>query len=93
MIEDSVKIKDADETLSFAFDWSEWLASGEIILSHALTTSASGIIITNDYHTSASVIFLASGGETGKRYPVICRISTSGSQVAERTLKLDIKNR
>lgn len=93
MIEDSIKIKDSDATLFFAFDWSEWLPENETIISYTLTTSASGLTITDDYHTSGSVIFLASGGVAGKRYPITCRIETSGSQIDERTLKLDIKNR
>lgn len=92
-IEDSIKTKDPAETISFGFDWSELLTqSGEVILSHTLTTSASGLTLTNDYHTSASVIFLASGGQASKRYPVVCTISTSGSQIIERTMKIDVKN-
>ncbi len=95
-IEDSVKLKDPGATLAFGFDWSDWLATGETILSHTLTTSASGLTLTNDYHTSASVIFLASGGLAGQRYPVVCRITTSGSpfgQTDERTMKIDVRNR
>lgn len=93
MIEDSIKLKDPQSTLIFGFDWSEWLADNETILTHTLTTSASGLVLTNDYHTSASVIFLASGGTVGHRYPIICTITTSASQVEERTMKIDVKNR
>lgn len=95
-IEDSIKSKDPEETISFGFDWSDLLSTygeGEVITSHTLTTSASGLILTNDYHTSASVIFLASGGETMKRYPVVCTITTTGSQIFERTMKIDVKNK
>ena len=95
-IEDSIKIKDPSSTVAFGFDWSDWLAEGETIFSHSLATSASGLILTNDYHTSASVIFLASGGTAGQRYPVVCTITTSASpfgQIDERTMKIDVKNR
>ena len=95
MIEDSIKIKSPDATVVFAFDWRDWLASGETIATHTLNTSACGLILTNDYHTSASVIFLASGGVAGQRYPIVCRITTSGSpnQIDERSIKIDVKNR
>lgn len=95
MAEDSIKIKTPSATLVFGFDWSTWLNDGETITNHTLSTTASGLILTNDYHTSGSVIFFASGGVTGQRYRVVCRITTSGSpsQTDERTLKIDVKNR
>ena len=93
MIDDSIKIKDPASTLYFGFNWEGWLTDGEIITSASLTTTASGLTITGSYITSACVIFLASGGEAQKRYPVVCRIATSGSQIEERTMKIDVKNR
>ncbi len=93
MIDDSIKIKDPSANLFYGFDWSEWLSPNEIIKSHTIYVSASSLVITHDYHTSASVIFMASGGEVGKRYSVTCEIETTGSQVDERTIRLDIKNR
>ena len=93
MIDDSIKIKDPQASLFYGFDWSEWLSPNEVIKSHDITVSGSQLLITNDYHTSASVIFLASGGELGKRYLVTCQIETTGSQVDDRTIKIDIRNR
>lgn len=93
MISDSIKIKDPDETLAFGFSWLDWLADDETIISHDLSVSGSDLTIANDYHTSASVIFLASGGITGTRYPVLCTVTTSASQIAQRTMKIDVKNR
>jgi len=93
MIDDSIKIKDPDETLAFGFSWEDWLSEDEIILNHEISSSGSELVITNDYHTSSSVIFLASGGVNRTRYSVLCTIETSASQIAQRTMKIDIKNR
>lgn len=97
-IEDSVKLKDPQDTIALGFDWSDLIASGlykdDVINSYTLSTTASGITITNDYNTSASVIFFASGGEAGKRYNVVCTIvTTPGGETIERTMKIDVRNR
>ena len=93
MTDDSIKIKDPQANLFYGFDWGDWLSPNEIISAHTLSVSASQLVITNDYHTTGSVIFLASGGDVGKRYLITCRIETTGSQIDERTMKIDVKNR
>ena len=93
MIDNSIKIKDPASSLYFGFNWAGWLNGDEVITSGSLTTAASGLTITGSYVTSACVIFLASGGEVGKRYPIVCRIATNGSQIEERTMKIDVRNR
>lgn len=97
-IEDSIKLKDPQETIAFGFDWTDFISSGlfkdDTIDSYTLVTPDDGIIVTNDYSTSASVIFFASGGEVGKRYRVVCTISTTpGGEIGERTMKIDVRNR
>ena len=97
-IEDSIKRKDPQDTIALGFDWSDLIASGlytdDVISSYTLATPDDGIVITNDYNTSASVIFFASGGEIGKRYRVVCTIVTApGGETIERTMKIDVKNR
>ena len=93
MIDDWIKTKDPQASLFYGFDWSEWLSPNEVIISHVISVSGSELVISNDYHTTGSVIFLASGGEIGKRYQVVCSIETSASQVDERTMRIDVKNR
>ena len=93
MTDDSIKTKDPQAKLFYGFDWGDWLSPNEIISAHTLSVSASQLVITNDYHTTGSVIFLASGGDVGKRYLITCRIETTGSQIDERTMKIDVKNR
>lgn len=93
MIEDSIKIKAPDARLIFGFDWAAWLKDDEIITSGSLLISSSGITISGSYFTSASVIFIVSGGAAGNRYPITCRVATNGSQIDERTMKIDVKNR
>lgn len=86
--------KDPDARLLYGFDWSDWLASGETITSASITTDLT--YETPNILSSGSVVVWISGGTAGLRYPVACKIQTSGpsgSAIDERTIKIDIKNR
>jgi hypothetical protein len=86
-------IKDPNSTLDYGFDWSQWLDSGEVIAGYIITT---GCGITNVYSTSTtagSVIVWLSDGTAGNRYSVACKITTSGSRIDERTIKIDVRDR
>jgi hypothetical protein len=90
---DNVFIKDPNATLDYGFDWSQWLDTGEVITDFIITNGSG---ITNVYDmstTSGSVIVWLSGGTTGLRYPIACKITTSASRIDERTIKLDIRDR
>lgn len=90
---DNVFIKDPNATLDYGFDWSQWLDYGETITDFIIT-NGSGITNVYDMSTSSgSVIVWLSGGTVGIRYPVACKITTSGSRIDERTIKIDVRER
>jgi hypothetical protein len=90
---DNIFTKDPNATLDYGFNWSEWLQTDEIISDYTITTS-SGIINTRDYSTTAgSVIVWLSSGCPGERYNIACLITTSGSRIDERTIKIDVRER
>ena len=84
--------KDPDAVLDYSFDWSQWLESGEIIESHAVTVPA-GITKDSDTESSGKVTVWLSGGAVGKTYPVICRITTDSGRTDERSINIILKNR
>ena len=101
-------IKDPDETLVYIFDWAP-LANGtgdtnwldrttspvETISSQTTTNvdspglTISSAIINNN--TAVSVTL--SGGSVGTRYRILNRITTSNSQIADRTAYITIKSK
>jgi len=91
----NVYIKDANATLDFGFDWSQWLSAGETILSYALTLDEGITKVADGSTTTGSVIVWLSSGSPGQRYSVACKITTSSSpsRIDERTIKLDIRER
>ena len=90
---DRLKVKDANSTLMFGFDWSNWLHdNGETITEFTLSTPPDGLVITNEGMNGGLITFLASGGVFGKVYPVVCQIKTSAGQIDERTMLIRIED-
>lgn len=87
-------IKDPDATLKYKFDWSDWLATGETIISQVITaetgiTADSGTITDS----STTVTVELSGGTAGGVYDVACKITTNDGQIDERTMKITCRQR
>lgn len=99
--------KDPDETLDFRFDWaplvngtgdSNWLdqtTSPVEMISSQTTTADTGLTVDNSGITNnnTTVTVILSGGTAGNKYKVTNRITTSNSQVAERTAIVYIADR
>ena len=86
--------KDPDAVLDYKFDWSDWLAIGEAIISRTITisdgiTEGSGSITA----TNTSVTVWLSGGSVGASYSVACLIVTSDNRTDERTIEIVVRNR
>jgi len=99
-------LKDPSAVLDFKFDWapltngvqgerSDWLASGETILSHTITVSPVGLTVNSSAitDTSTTVTVWLSGGIDGIEYGVTCRIVTSGGRTDDRTMEINCQNR
>ena len=98
-----VYTKDPDAVLDYVFDLaaltngtglSDWLASGETILSHVIdedtgiTVDSSGIT-----HTNTAVTVWLSGGTAGLDYEVRCEWTTSAGRKDERTITIKVRER
>ena len=85
-------MKDPDAVLDYGFDWSSWLATGETISSHTITTET-GLTKDSDSESSGVVTVWLSGGTAGNDYDVACKIETSAGRKDERTITIRVKNR
>lgn len=97
--------KDPDETLDYSVDWSRWLGSGVTIasvawfvdnVSGAKTSFTAGSVVNGlqnvsvtNTNTVASINLAL--GTLNKEYKIYCRITDSSGSVAERVIKLNIK--
>jgi hypothetical protein len=84
--------KDPEAVLDYAFDWSDWLATGETISSHTITTET-GITKDSDSEAAGVVTVWLSSGTAGTNYRVECKIVTSAGRTDERTIWIKVTNR
>lgn len=85
-------VKDPEAVLDWRWDWSEWLADGEVIVTSVMTVSA-GIVFESDSHSATSTTVWLSGGTSGQPYSVANRITTSAGRTDERTITIRVTNR
>ena len=83
-------IKDPDEILDYAFDWSSWLATGETISTRTISVESGLTESSTDTESSGVVTVWLSGGTVGNEYDVACKIVTSASRTAERTMTIKV---
>ena len=88
----TVFTKDSDAVLDYAFDWSDWLATGETIASYVVTPDT-GITKDSDSQADGVVTVWLSGGTAGINYKVACKITTSAGRTDERTIWIKVSNR
>ncbi len=96
--------KDKDAILDYKFDWKaktngfgavDWLQDGESIASFTLTSSPSGLTVSNAALTddNTSITFWLTGGAVGAVYSIVCNIITDSlplNRVADRTMVIEI---
>ena len=85
-------MKDPDSVLDYAFDWNEWLESGESINSHVVTVD-DGITKDSSSGSSTTIIVWLSGGTAGINYNIACEIVTSGGRTVERSITIRCRER
>ena len=86
-----IATKDPDATLDYEIDW-EPLLSGDTIASVVWVIDAELTSVAETNTTTTAKIWL-SGGTVGSRHSAVCRITTAGGRVDDRTLTLTITNR
>lgn len=82
--------QDDDDKLYRAFDWQEWLATDETILTYDVTCDDDDLVITEVSLDDALVKYKVEGGIAGRRYTISCMITTSGGQTIQRSIFLQI---
>lgn len=91
-------VKDPDSYLDYSIDWSDWLNSGDGILSstwtiQAITDDANPITTDNNLTTTSSATVWLSGGTTGNNYRITNTITTAAGLTDERYFRIFIKDR
>ena len=85
-------IKDPDATLDYMVDWTDQLASGDYIVSAAVSVDP-GITLHAQTFTSASHTIWLRAGTVGGRYKARSKIWTQGTRVDERTITIIVRER
>lgn len=85
--------KDPAEAVNIAFDWSNRLAPGELIVSHVWTVPAALDITPFDDATASRIN--VTGGEPGESYPLTSEVTTDSTppQILKRTRFLEVAER
>jgi hypothetical protein len=85
--------KDPDAVLTWQWDWSDWLGTGDSISTH-LVTEASGITVdSSSINGTDKVDVTLSGGSAGSSYTVAVKITTVAGLVDERTVTFEVGER
>lgn len=87
--------KDVEAQLTYTFDWSEWLETGDAI--SAATYSAAArrndptpiTIVTSGVQGNTTYVEL-SGGQLDKTYIITCRVTTSDGLVDRRNFRVNV---
>lgn len=89
---DTKYLKDPDAVLDYMFDWSDWLASGETIISHTITAET-GIVVDSSTESAGKVTVWLFGGTARTDYRVSCLITTSAGRTDERSIMIQVEDR
>jgi len=84
--------KDPDAVLDYTVDWSDWLATSEVISTSAWSVGA-GITQDSSVKTDTTAIVWLSGGTAGTDYQATNRITTDGGRTDDRTITIMVRER
>lgn len=87
-------LKDPSAVLDFSFDWSDWLANGETIVSSTMIVST-GLVIDSATASLTSTTAWLSGGTSGRAYTLTNEITTNHipARVEQRSMTIRVTNR
>lgn len=81
--------KDPDALLDYTIDWSSYL-SGDTIASVEWIVPA-GITMDSQEETDTTATIWLQGGEDKQDYDVVCRVTTVGGRVDDRTIVIRVR--
>jgi hypothetical protein len=87
-------VKDPAARLDYSWDWSDWLADVADTIQDATVTPPEGITAYGDPVIGDTMVTQrVEGGVLGSVYRVVCRVTTVGGLIDERSITLTIAER
>ena len=84
-------IKDPQGLLDYLIDWEAFL-DGDFIDS-VLWIVPDGLVSEAETHDNTTATIWLSGGITGMTYDVVCRVTTIGGRIDDRTIAICVKDK
>jgi hypothetical protein len=85
--------KDPSARLDYTWDWRPWLAKIDDTASTATVVIPEGLTAVNATVIDDGLVTQrVEGGVVGETYKMVCRITTAGGQIDEKTINLTILN-
>ena len=88
-----VRLKDPQETIDYAVDWSDFMAASETISGSTWSVSSTALSIGTVSATTLVTSAFVSGGVNGDVYRLTNKITTNQSRVAERSVMVRVEER
>ena len=87
--------KDSEARLTYTFDWSEWLADGDILAAAEYEVAArrndpAAMTIETLGFTNTQTYVEVSGGAEGKVYIVTAKITTENGLIDRRNFRINV---
>tara|TARA_Y100001938_G_C7825419_1_gene298676 strand:- start:186 stop:521 length:336 start_codon:yes stop_codon:yes gene_type:complete len=90
--------KDVEAKLTYTFDWSSWLSTGDSLASAVYSVAARRndptpvVIETSGTQGNKSFVQL-SAGQIDRTYIVTCKVTTTDGAIDRRNFRLNVKTR
>lgn len=88
----SIYVKDPDAVLDYGFDWSDWLATGEVITTSTWSVTT-GLTKDSDSSNDTATTIWVNGGTAGLSYTITNHIITSAGRADDRSHTIKVKDR
>lgn len=86
-------IKDPGARLDYTWDWTDWLTGISDTIESAVVTPSGTLTATPGAVSAGRVTSYVAGGTAGATETVVCRVTTVGGRIDERTLYFRVKQR
>lgn len=85
-------VKDPLSTLDWTWDWSQWLLSGESLLTSTFTATPGITVQSSSFTITSATVWLA-GGTSGTPYQVSNLVTTTMGRTDERSITIRVQQR
>ena len=80
-----------EDVLDYLWEWGDWLATGETIISKEVTVPAGLTELSSSIVGGDSVVVWISGGVIGQNYVVAVKVTTDFGRTKTRRARFEIK--